>query len=68
MNGTELKTIRERLGLSQEKMASYLGLCSSGYYKQESGRVPVSRRTVLELHARRHIELDNNYAPMRIIR
>ena len=68
MNNSELKTIRERLGYSQEKMASYLGLCSSWYYKQESGKMPVSRRTILELSVRNHIELDNNHKPIRIIK
>jgi transcriptional regulator with XRE-family HTH domain len=65
MTNDELKTIRKDLGYSQEKMASYLKMCYSGYTKQETGKIPVSRKTVLELSIRDHVILDKNYEPLK---
>ena len=46
MTGEQLREIREKLGLTQDKMAEALGFSGKNYvYRMEKGDAPITKRT-----------------------
>lgn len=47
MQGSELKTIRHGLGLSQESFANAIGMSRKMVHEMEAGKAAIERRTAL---------------------
>ena len=49
MTPQELKSIREELGLSQEALATHMGITARMIRYMEAGKKPITRRTQTQL-------------------
>ncbi len=65
--GLKLKTVRMRLGLSQQNVADDLGISATAFSKIENGKTNISVRRLYQISIYYHIFMSDLFDPRREI-